>query len=174
MVKLKGSKVYLRALEPEDLELVYEIENDTNFWELSDTQTPFSKYVIRQYLEQSTKDIYEAKQLRLVICSNADTPIGLIDLFDFDFKNKRAGIGIIIRDENNRNKGLGAEALSLLIDYCFDVLQLHQLYASIGVDNINSLKLFSNQGFTEVGLKKDWRFDGKDFHDVYLFQKITT
>ncbi|MBO3117332.1 GNAT family N-acetyltransferase [Winogradskyella sp. DF17] len=174
MVSLKGEHIYLRALEPEDLNLVYDIENDMGFWELSDAQAPYSQFVIKQYLEHAKTDIYEAKQLRLVICSNADEPLGLIDLFDFDFKNKRAGVGIIIKDIKNRNKGFGAEAIELLSEYSFKVLHLHQLYANIDCNNSNSLKLFMGQGFTEVGIKKDWRFDGKAYHHVYLLQKIMT
>src|SRR5690606_42152189 len=91
MLTLKGEHLYLRALEPDDLAFVLSLENDENFWEISHTQTPFSKYIIEQYLENVHKDIYEAKQLRLVICKLSGEAVGLIDLFDFDFKHKRAG-----------------------------------------------------------------------------------
>jgi len=90
MLTLKGEHIYLRALEPEDLEFIHQIENDETIWEISNTITPYSKYLIKQYLENAHKDIYEVKQLRLVICNDADTAIGMIDLFDFDIKNKRA------------------------------------------------------------------------------------
>lgn len=98
MITLKGNTIYLRALEPEDLEFVYAIENDESIWEVSNTQTPYSRFLIRQYLENAQQDIYEAKQLRLAICKNG-TPeaIGLIDLFDFDPRNQRAGVGIVIQ-----------------------------------------------------------------------------
>ncbi|MGL2966439.1 GNAT family N-acetyltransferase [Flavobacterium sp. XGLA_31] len=173
MVTLKGSSIYLRALEPEDLEFVYSIENDENIWEVSNTITPYSKFLIRQYLENAHQDIYEAKQLRLAICKNDDlTPIGLIDLFDFDIKNKRAGVGIVIQNEIDRNSGFGKEALSLVISYAFRHLQLHQLYANIGTENSASLSLFTTFGFEKIGVKKDWNFTGDTFHDEALFQLI--
>ena len=50
MIRLKGNHIYLRALEPEDLDFIYAIENDEDLWELSNTQTPYSKYLIKQYL----------------------------------------------------------------------------------------------------------------------------
>src|SRR5574343_2008694 len=111
MITLKGTKIYLRALEPEDLEFVYAVENNEAIWEVSNTQTPYSRFLIRQYLENAHQDIYEAKQLRLAICLN-DTfeAVGLIDLFDFDPKNNRAGVGIVISNEANRNSGIGSEA----------------------------------------------------------------
>lgn len=172
MVTLTGKHIYLRALEPEDLHFVYEIENDMSFWILSDTQAPYSKYLIEQYLKNAQQDIFEAKQLRLAICTNDDNTIGLIDVFDFNVKNKRAGIGILIKDEQNRNKGYGKEALQLLVNYCFDVLHLHQVYANISEKNKASLQLFEGNGFKKVGLKKDWCYDGKQFLNEYILQRI--
>jgi len=173
MVTLQGQKIYLRALEPEDLEFVYHIENDETIWEVSNTQTPYSKFLIRQYLENAHQDIYEAKQLRLAICKKeTSVAIGLIDLFDFDPKNKRAGVGIIIQNETNRNTGIGKEALGLVIDYAFQQLQLHQLYANIGTGNSASLALFATFGFEKIGIKKDWNFNGNSFNDEALFQLI--
>ena len=119
MVTLKGKHIYLRALEPEDLEFIYDIENDETIWYLSNTQTPYSKYLIKQYLESSHKDVYEAKQLRLVISNYEHVSLGMIDVFDFDFKNKRAGIGVLIKNEENRGKGIGTEALQLLVKYTY-------------------------------------------------------
>ncbi|WP_033962281.1 GNAT family N-acetyltransferase [Psychroserpens jangbogonensis] len=172
MINLKGKHIYLRALEPEDLDFIFEIENDQLVWEISNTISPYSKFLIKQYLENAHKDIYEAKQLRLVICNTEDCAVGLIDLFDFDFKNKRAGLGILIKDESNRQKGFGKEALELLIDYSANHLDLQQLYCNVSEDNKMSLKLFKNHGFEIVGLKKDWNLINGSFKNEYLLQRI--
>ena len=173
MVTLQGNTIFLRALEPEDLAFIYHIENDETIWEVSNTQTPYSKFLITQYLENAHQDIYEAKQLRLAICKNENLEaIGLIDLFDFDQKNKRAGVGIIIQNEVDRNNGFGKEALGLMINYAFHQLQLHQLYANIGTENLPSLSLFTTFGFEKIGVKKDWNFTNNSFHDEVLLQLI--
>lgn len=173
MVTLKGQNIFLRALEPEDLEFVYAVENNEGIWEVSNTITPYSKFLIRQYLENAHQDIYEAKQLRLAICKkDSAEAVGLIDLFDFDAKNKRAGVGIIIQNETDRNSGFGKEALGLVIDYSFSQLQLHQLYANIGTGNKASKSLFTTFGFEEIGVKKDWNFTNNRFHDEAIFQLI--
>lgn len=172
MITLKGDQVYLRALEPEDLEFVHAVENDESIWEISNTQTPYSKFLIKQYLDNAHKDIFEVKQLRLVIISYSNETIGMIDLFDFDFKNKRAGIGILVKDEVNRGKGYGDEALQLLINYSFSHLGLHQLYCNISEKNTASLKLFENKGFKNIGLKKDWNLVNGVYKNEYLFQLI--
>lgn len=175
MVTLRGNTIYLRALEPEDLEFIYAIENDENIWEVSNTQTPYSRFLIRQYLENAQQDIFEAKQLRLAICKNdSSKAIGLIDLFDFDPVNQRAGVGIIIHDEAERGQGMGKEALSLLISYSFNQLQLHQLYANIDMENTASISLFTNFGFRLIGVKKDWNKRNNHYIDEALYQLIQT
>lgn len=174
MVTLTGNTFYLRALEPEDLEFIYRLENNEEIWEVSNTQTPYSRFLIRQYLENAHQDIYEAKQLRLAICKNGSfEALGLIDLFDFDAVNQRAGIGIIIQDPENRSKGMGSEALGLLINYAFHKLQLHQLYANIDLGNVASISLFTNFGFQLAGVKKDWIKKDNMYHDEALYQLIS-
>ncbi len=172
MLTLTGNKVKLRPLEPEDLDFIHQIENNEIFWELSSTQTPYSRFLIRQYLENAHQDIYEAKQLRLLIEDLQENKIGLIDLFDFDPANKRAGIGILIATEENRGKGLGSQALELLCKYAFTHLKLHQVYANIGQDNQGSIKLFEKMGFEKIGLKKDWNLVNGHYKNEYLFQLI--
>ncbi len=173
MVTLKGDDIYLRALEPDDLEFIYQMENDEKVWEVSNTITPYSRFLIRQYLENAHQDIFEAKQLRLAICKNETfEAIGLIDLFDFDSVNQRAGVGIVIKETANRNSGYGSQALGLLINYAFTRLQLHQLYANINPDNAPSIALFTNFGFVCVGMKKDWNKKGNQYADEAMYQLI--
>ncbi len=172
MERLEGKHIYLRALEPEDLEFLYQLENDSAIWEISGTVTPYSKHVLRQYLENAHRDIYEVKQLRLAICLNNDRVVGLIDLFDFDPKNRRAGLGIVVLEAAQRNKGIGAESIGLLADYAFSTLDLRQLFANVGSDNKTSIHLFKKMGFDEVGVKKDWIFSKGKFKNEILFQKI--
>jgi len=173
MVTLTGNAIYLRALEPEDLDFIYSLENDQEMWEVSNTQTPYSRFLIHQYLENAHQDIYEAKQLRLAICKNGSfEAIGLIDLFDFDPLNQRAGVGIIVHAEADRGRGAGKEALRLVIQYALNTLQLHQLYANIHMANVASVALFTNFGFELVGVKKDWNRHGNRFVDEALYQLI--
>jgi len=152
---------------------VYALENDESIWEVSNTNTPYSRFLVRQYLENAHQDIYEAKQLRLAICKNNDkNAIGLIDLFEFDPKNNRAGIGILVGNDGDRGLGLGTEALELLIQYAFRQLNLHQLFANIDTKNEPSLSLFTKFGFEKIGVKKQWNLvDGK-YQDEALFQLI--
>ena len=172
MTVLKGKHIHLRALEPEDLEYLYRLENDPAVWEISGTTTPYSRKVLRDYLNKAHQDIYEAKQVRLVICLTDKRPIGLIDLFDFDPRHRRAGVGILISSEGDRGQGFGGEALSLLCEYAFGILKLHQVYASISADNARSRNVFEKLGFGVCGQKKDWILTANGFQDVLFLQKI--
>jgi len=169
---LQGKNIYLRALEPEDLDFLSKIENDESLWEVSNTLAPYSKFVLKQYLKQSHLDIYQIKQLRLVIVNKSQNKeVGLIDLFDFNPQHKRAGVGIAVT-KKHRYKGYATEALSLIIDYCFKTLQLHQIYANILEGNTKSVLLFTKQGFKEIGVKKDWISYQNNFKNEILFQLI--
>tara|TARA_R110002073_G_scaffold8207_7_gene45926 strand:+ start:36428 stop:36949 length:522 start_codon:yes stop_codon:yes gene_type:complete len=169
---LEGKHIQLRALEPEDLEFLYQIENDVNFWEVSHTQVPFSKFLLKQYLENAHLDIYEAKQLRLIIEEKeTKTPIGMIDLFDFNPQHQRAGIGIMIASKF-QDHGFASESMKLLIEYSFQRLNMHQLYANITPENTKSIALFSKCGFEKVGEKRDWLLIDGSYKNELIFQLI--
>lgn len=158
MNALGGELVRLRAPEPEDLEYLFKWENNTDIWHLSNTLTPFSRYTLKQYIESSAADVYEAKQVRFMIdlLQENNKTIGTIDLFDFDPYNSRAGIGILIADTAYRGKGCAGDALEIIIRYAFDILKLHQVFCNIATDNDSSIALFKSKGFSIIGEKKDW------------------
>lgn len=169
---LKNKILQLRAPELSDLELIYKWENDTDLWYLSQTQIPFSRFDIEQFILSGNHDIYVEKQFRFIIDSlETQETVGCVDLFDFDPLNKRAGIGILI-DANHREKGFASEALDLLIAYARDTLHLHQLYCNILLSNNSSMHLFKRKHFQEIGVKKDWIFINDTFNDEVVLQLI--
>ena len=167
-----GENIILRALEPEDIGFLYSIENNVDNWEVSETKIPFSKYLLHEYLKNIGDDITKTGQLRLVIQEpKTNMPIGLIDLFDFDAINNKSGVGLIISPEY-QNKGIGTEALQLLIKYCKTTLNIHQLYCDIQCTNKNSISFFEKNGFEKTGIKKDWNLVNGSYIDVYFYQAI--
>ncbi|PRY16236.1 diamine N-acetyltransferase [Pontibacter ummariensis] len=168
---LSSEHIYLRALEPGDLDFLYSLENDATVWHVGNTLTPYSRFVLEAYLQNAALDIYTVKQLRLVICNQHDMAVGAIDLFDFDPMHHRAGVGIVIAADN-RNKGYASEALDLLLHYCRNTLQLHQVYCTITATNQASINLFLKAGFEQVGLRKDWLRRPDGWADVVEMQRI--
>lgn len=170
---INDETIRLRPLEPEDLEYLYKWENNMDLWDVSDTLTPFSRYTLRQYIENSHQDIYTAKQLRLIIELLDDKkPVGMIDLYEFDPYHQRAGIGIMIHNEEDRKMGYASSAIALMVDYCFEILGLNQIYCSIPSSNLASINLFEKLGFTRTGYRKEWLRRGKEWEDVVYFQLL--
>ena len=175
---LENERLKLRAPEPEDLASLYKWENDTTLWHLGSTLVPYSLFDLKQYI-LSTKDLYEAKQLRLIIekkpesyISQSLAAVGTIDLYDFDAHNSRAAIGIMI-DKEYQQRGLATEALSMLCKYAFSFLKLHQLYAFISVKNNPCIKLFKSCGFIEKGTLSDWQQTEEGYEDVLFVSLIS-
>nr|WP_319401493.1 GNAT family N-acetyltransferase [uncultured Carboxylicivirga sp.] len=169
---MEKEELVLRALEPTDVDLLYKWENDMKIWEVSNTLTPFSRHQLKLYIEQAQLDVYQTKQLRLIIeLEPSHNAVGMIDLFDFDGFHQRGGIGIIIH-EDYRNKGYAFDALEMFIEYCFDTLGLNQLYANISINNKASIQLFEKAGFELIGNKKAWVRTKNGFVDELMYQKL--
>ena len=172
MQMLQGTNIRLRAVEASDLDFVHSCENDTNLWHLGATAQPFSKAAIEEYIEAAQHDIYSSKQLRMMIDTLDGRTIGMVDLFDFDPKNQKVGIGILIANPNDRQHGYAKDAIDTLSDYCFDILGLHQIYCHITTDNGASMALFTASGYAVCGEMKDWVRKGNSFVSAIIMQKI--
>ena len=171
---LQNNEILLRALEPEDLDILYEWENDTDLWKYGSSLSPFSRFALRQYLIYAQQDIYQTKQLRLMIVLREDNRrIGTVDLYDFEPFHGRAGVGILL-DQKYRNQGYGFKSLELLEEYAFNFLKLHQLYAFIPEPNVASIRLFKKAEFECTAILKDWMSLQQVFVNVFVMQKFNT
>lgn len=168
---MRNETIVLRPLEPTDLDTLYNWENDSALWVVSDTVAPYSRAALWQYLENYTGDIYSQRQLRLMITLADGTPAGTIDFLNFDPLNNRAELGLFIASEL-RGKGLGRQALELLTAYAREHLGLRQLYVYIALDNTVCLKMFEEYGYRRVGVIQSWVKRGNSYRDVALLQMI--
>lgn len=171
-MSLEGELTRLRALEAEDIDLLYAWENDPAVWGVSGTLTPFSRHTLRRFLDEQRFDLYAARQLRLVVETRDRHAVGLVDLFDFEPVDLRAGVGILIHDTGDRGRGYATDALAILCRYARQSLRLHQLWCDVTADNTASLALFRRAGFTECGRKHAWRRTPDGWTDELLLQKI--
>ena len=170
-VNRKPSAVNLRAIEPEDLDLLYRIENDTTLWNVGISNVPYSRYLLHDYVAQATADIYTDRQARMMIDDEDGQTVGIADIVNFDPANRRAEVGIIILNARRR-QGYATATLLALHDYARRVLRLHQLYAYIDVRNEASLCLFQKAGFTTAARVPQWLCDGDEYRDAWLMQLI--
>lgn len=167
---LKSEKIFLRSVEPSDATKLLLWENNPAHWKVTDTEVPFSMHGIMQLIEQQ-QHIRSTGQMRLMICLNdTEEPVGAIDLYDVDFRNGNAAVGILIGDKQHTQKGYASESLQLLIEYARDFLALHNLYCSIQATNTESIRLFENAGFEKIGTRKEWFLNKGQRIDEISFQ----
>lgn len=169
---LINDRIFLRAVEPEDLDVMYCMENDPEIWDVSSFSVPYSRFTLKQYIADTQNDIYADKQLRLMIVKrDVNEVIGTLDLSDYVPMHDRAGVGVAIKKEFRHN-GYATDALNLVCHYAFDFLHLHQLYAQVSVNNESSCKLFEGCGFVEKAQLKDWLKTAKGYEDIVVYQLI--
>lgn len=169
---LTDGNITLRALEPDDVELLYQWENDASVWRVSNTRTPLSKYALAGYIQAAHKDIWEIREMRLIIESNEKKALGTIELFDFDPYHNRAGMGVLIFSDADRRKNVATRAMELLFDYALNELGIAQLYANVAESNEASLQLFRKLGFELAGVKKRWLRIPGGWENEHLLQKF--
>ena len=167
-MNIEGRTIRLRAVEPGDVDLMYEWENDCDIW-------PVSRHQLERFVErhQDIVGVLCDGQLRLIIETLLSSkPVGAIDLFEYDPIHRRAGIGILIYEQSDRGRGYASDAVETLCRYAHDTLRAHQLWCNVGADNEASLRLFRSAGFTEIGVKRDWLWRPDGYHDEVMLQKI--
>ena len=168
-----SENIHLRAMEPEDLDLLYRIENDSQLWDVGVTNVPYSRYLLHDYVSSTTGDIYADRQLRLIVELTGDQPtaIGIADIMNFDPRHRRAELGMVIA-KPFRHRGYASATIAALLRYGRQVLHLHQLYAVIGVSNTRVVTLFIKAGFAETARLHHWLYDGQDYDDAVVLQTI--
>ncbi len=169
---LANDCVKLRAVEPEDLEKLYAWENDTSLWNVGNTRQPYSKYALKQYVNEIEKNIYETCQLRFMIVEQVgNETVGTVDLFDFDIHNSRIAFGLFV-DKSYQGMGYATSALRLVEEYVFGFLNVHQLYCHISVSNIASRRMFEKEQYENNAVLKKWLRTGDVFEDIIVFQRF--
>ncbi len=166
---LKNRLIQLRAVEPEDLNLLYEWENDVHLFPYNEELSFYSRAQMEQYIIAQSSTIYETGQQRFIIENTAKEAIGAVDLFEFNERNGRVGVGILV-SEKYRGKEYATFALKAVIKYCAEYLLLNQIHSEISLENTASIGLFEAVGFIKTGTKKAWRKTKNGFTDVGVYQ----
>lgn len=162
---------YLRAIEPEDLDLMYIVENDPEVCRYSCTTVPLSRYALRRYIEESGGDLYRDSQVRMTIMDAATgAPCGFLDITDLDAAHRRAQVGIVLVPEA-QGRGIATGALHEAAIYARSQ-GLHQLYAIVADENVRAKNLFLRSSYKEVAVLPQWLCCDGVFTDAVLYQHI--
>ncbi len=167
--QLQLPDVTLRAMEPEDLGVLYETENDMALWDVGYTNVPYSRHNLLEYIVSSRNDIFADGQVRLMAENMQHDTVGIVDLINFDPRHRRAELGIVTRKEFRR-QGYATSMVSKIVDYARRIVHLHQVYAVVGCENTPCIDLLKKAGFAEGAYMKDWLFDGEKYQDACVMQ----
>lgn len=168
---LENDTLKLRALEPEDIDMLYRWENLPEYWSAGNTRKPWSRFALKEYLRKSTDDLYVQGQLRLMIQEKeAGNCVGTVDLFDFDLHHSRVAIGLFVAPEF-QGRGYARQSVKMMEKYVFEFLKINQLYCQIGINNHSSRKLFENLHYDKSVLKQ-WISVVSGFEDVVVYQQF--
>ena len=164
--------IALRAPEPEDLDLLYTIENDTDTWDICSAKVDYSKFTLKKYLATQPQDIASARELRLIITdAESNKAVGLIDLTNYSAINGSAEIGITILKEE-RKKGYGKSAVKEMERYAKNFLNLRMLYAHTLACNLSEGKnLFLACNYIPVATLPEWHYNNGKYVDLTVFKK---
>ena len=165
------NKIKLRAMEPEDLDILYLIENDKGLWNVGATNVPYSRYTLHEYMANAKDDIYADRQVRLMVENEAGEVVGIVDVVNFDPQHQRAELGIVIMNDHRR-KGYATAAVKEILRYALRILHLHQLYVIVDKENTIALQLFRKTEFQESASLAQWLYDGRDYRDALLLQRF--
>jgi diamine N-acetyltransferase len=159
----------LRALEPEDLDQLVRWEAD--HVDAGLRVAPYSRAVLKRYLDESHRDFWEAEQVRFVLSAADGRALGLFDVFNAQPVHQRAEVALLI-DPGFRGQGFGRQGLKLVEDWAFGRAGLRSLYAEVFSDNDPAQHVFAASGYERSGVLKAWYRVGREFRDVQLFQKL--
>ena len=148
---LSGTNIYLRTIGKEDLSEKYrDWFNDPEICEFN-SHHRFPQYD-EDMLAYYESTIASHDNLILAICDKkSDAHIGNISLQSIDKTNQSAEFAILIGDKSFWGKGVGSEAMMLIVEHGFEQLNLHRIYLGTSVDNIGMQKLALGLGFKEEG-----------------------
>lgn len=164
---LEGERVYLRPIENEDLDFFYaKALWDKEGRRLTGTQTVFSRSGVQKWFENISTD---SSRIDLIICLQENNrPIGDIAMLDIDHQNRNSIMRISIFDHEVWGNGYGTEAMSLLLGYGFEILNLHRIGLDVYSFNKRGIKSYEKLGFKQEGIIRDELFYDGEYHDSII------
>jgi RimJ/RimL family protein N-acetyltransferase len=165
--KLVGSKCYLSPCAPEDAEAWAKWDNDLEVaLPLGDeAYTPFPLQKSEEVIVDVIRSQYHVFG---IVDLGTEELIGRCMLFDIDWVNRRAMLGIVIGEKAYWGRGYGQEAVRLLLDYGFNLLNLNSVMLGTFAFNQRAIHCYERVGFKEIGRRRQARIIGGHKYDVVL------
>ncbi|PLS15933.1 GNAT family N-acetyltransferase [Bacillus sp. M6-12] len=163
---LEGERVYLRPISIDDAESYFTKLFHAETRKLTGTQKSFTREFIYDYVDRKTKD--PTSLLFIIALCDDDSVIGDIAIQDVDSMNRNANIRISIDEAAHQGKGYGKEAMNLMLDYGFGILNLHRIELNVFSYNERAARVYEQLGFTKEGVQRDALYYNHQYHDSIM------
>lgn len=164
-----SEKIILREIEEKDLDLIIKWRNDPKILRWFFSYLPLNKVKQRKWYEKYLND---DTQQTFIIELKEEIPIGTVGLTGIDYKNQRAELTIVIGEKEYGGKGLGKEALDVLVKFAFNEMNLRKIKALVFSDNERAINLYEKYGFIKEGVLKEEIFKDGEFRNIIIFSKF--
>ena len=163
---LQGERIYLRRVEHEDVDHFLNAVSNPEIRRLTGTNAFFTKAKLERFIANIQTD---SSRIDLIIAlQKNDQVIGDLAIVDIDQQNRNGSFRIAITDPQYLSKGYGTEALSIVIDYMFNTLNLRRISINVYAFNHRAIKAYEKLGFVKEGvLREELYFDG-EYNDNIL------
>lgn len=163
-------KIYLRLMTVEDTDMIIAWRNSDAVRKNFIYQELFTR---EGHLNWIRTMVDTGRVVQMIICMvDSDKPVGSVYIRDIDLQHRKAEYGIFIGEESARGKGIGTQAASMMLQYCFEELKLHRVFLRAFADNMQAIRSYEKAGFVrEAYLHDDVCIDGK-FRDIVLMAKL--
>lgn len=167
---LQGERVYLRPLGQDDVDFYYQSLYHPETRKLTGTQKHYTREQIAQYLASKAQDS-SSVLLVIALCEN-DQLIGDVQIGGIDTYNRNAFIRIAIHQPAYQSKGYGSEALLLMLDYGFGILNLHRIELNVFAYNERAIRAYEKLGFQREGVQRQALYYDHRYHDSILMSML--
>ena len=165
----EGSKVRLRPFKKEDIEQSLIWRNDP---EIRDQIMGFRYPVTVEMEEKWLQSFLECKDLNRLGFAIEDLEtnklLGFTFLNEIDYLNRNAKYAVYLGKSTDGNKGIGTECTRMMMNYSFNILNLHRLWVYIRSDNQASINMCIKVGFKKEGELKDHYYINGKYHDITI------
>ncbi len=170
---MEGTSIRLRPLDERDLDAMYRWHSDTELIRYMQAyqDPPITHSQIEKRIQKSLAGSHD--RVDMIIESKDGQRAGVVYLQDIDYRNRKAEIGVIVGEHDQQGKGMGTEAVEMILQVGFERLSLHRIYGSIDPANVPSIRVFENLGFTRDGaLREDWWANGQPW-DAIIYSMLS-
>ena len=166
---LEGPRIYLRPVEPSDVGGDYLTwVNDPTVTKFLDVgAVPTNLVTLQRYVEklgESPDHVFLA-----IIRKEDDRHVGNIKLGPINWVHRRAYLGLLLGDPSSRGKGLGGEAIELVLEHGFRTLNLHRIELGCYAAHSAAVALYQKLGFTIEGRIREEYYKQGLHHDIFKF-----